>query len=105
MFTSTTPGTWANCGRMIQSCTSLKAIGVTGEPSGNVAPSFPSSVYTKISPSPVAIGPISGSRPSGKTLLRLASLSSIKFRAKKISVPSSKITVICERPYLDIERV
>jgi hypothetical protein len=82
VFTSVTPGTVRSCGRMIQSCTVRRSIGVYGAPCAPTAPAFASTVHMKISPRPVAIGPSVGSRPGGSTARASWIFSLTSWRAK-----------------------
>ena len=59
----------------------------------------------KISPNPVDIGPISGSKPAGILFLMALNFSLIRLRAKYKSVSSLKTTVTCDKPYREMERV
>ena len=72
VLTSVTPGTVRSCGRITQSWIVRRSIGVYGRAVARlVAPGSASTVHMKISPRPVAIGPIAGSTPGGSALARL----------------------------------
>ncbi len=73
LFTSLTPGTGLSSGATIQSWMVRRSMG--DRPS-------PSSVYWKISPSPVEMGPSSGSTPGGSPSRTAASRSKTTWRVQ-----------------------
>ncbi|KAG0922600.1 hypothetical protein G6F31_019858 [Rhizopus arrhizus] len=93
-----TRGGVRSCGRITQSCRVRRSVAVYGVPSGLRALGSASTVYMKISPNPVELGPISGSNPSGSWEAICCRRSATCWRAKYRSVPSLKTTVTCESP-------
>ena len=79
---SATPDTRSNWGRMIQSCTERRLVGVTVEPSALRAPGVALTVNIKISPKPVEIGPMAGSSSWGSSPLTAFTRSATCCRAK-----------------------
>ena len=98
VLTSVTPGTLRSCGRTTQSCNVRRSVAVNGVPSALRAFASASTVYMKISPMPVAMGPISGSSPAGSCDLTCCRRSATCWRAKYRSVPSLNTTVTCDSP-------
>src|SRR3546814_20196926 len=86
---------------MTQSCKVRSEVASYGGPSAWRAFASACTVYMKISPRPVAMGPISGSMPAGTWLFTCCRRSLSRLRAKYRSVPSPKITVTCARPKRD----
>ena len=82
VLTSMTPGTLRSCGLMIQSWIVRRSVSVKAPPPGAFAPSLASTVYMKISPRPVEIGPIAASMPGGNWSFTCWMRSLTSWRAK-----------------------
>src|SRR6266478_1516382 len=95
LATSATPGTALSWYRMYQSWMDRR--------SRSERP-WPSTVYQKTCPTPVASGPRVGTTPVGRDFDSRLSRSSTRVRAKYRSTESSKITLIIEKPNADEER-
>ena len=67
---------------MIQSWMVRRSLGVKAPPPGARAPSLASTVYMKISPKPVEIGPIATSTPAGSWSFTCCIRSLTSWRAK-----------------------
>src|SRR6266481_1070215 len=65
---------------------------------------WPSTVYQKTCPTPVASGPSVGTTPVGRDFDSRLSRSSTRVRAKYRSTESSKITLIIEKPKAEEDR-
>src|SRR6266853_1737506 len=65
---------------------------------------WPSTVYQKTCPTPVASGPSVGTTPDGRDLVRRLSRSRTRERAKYRSTASSKMTLIIEKPKAEEDR-
>src|SRR5512137_616354 len=95
LFTSFTPATGLRSGATIQSWSVRSSIGEWRSLS---------SVYWKISPRPVLMGPSSGVTPGGRASRAAPSRSNTTCRVHQVSAPSSNTTTTWESPALESER-
>src|SRR5512137_2336594 len=95
LFTSFTPATGLRSGATTQSWSVRSSIGEWRSLS---------SVYWKISPSPVLMGPSSGATPGGNASRAAPSRSNTTCRVHQVSAPSSNTTTTWESPALESER-
>src|SRR5512137_918705 len=95
LFTSFTPATGLSSGATTQFCSVRSSIGEWRSLS---------SVYWKISPSPVLMGPSSGATPGGNASRAAPSRSNTTCRVHQVSAPSSNTTTTWESPALESER-